>query len=456
VLRGVGLPVSMAEMVDAADAVAHLDVTDRARLRRVLALTMVKRYDQMTLFHGAFDFCFPASGGGELVPESPSGQPGSESPALSGAGIDSAGSPVQADLMAELVAALRSGSADALRRLGVQAVDAFGGLDGASPRGTRYHYYRIVRQLDLSALLHRAMRLDDAAEPTQWERWLAGLEGDARLERLRTDIAAEVQRRLAEAGGLEDAIRQLQRSVLDIDFLRAGPAELERMRHALRPLARRMAARARRRHRLRRIGRLDARRTFRSAVNSGGVPLHPAWRRRRPTAPHLLVLCDVSGSVADFARFTLSLLQALHGEFARIRSFVFVDGPAEVTDLMRSSPGVIDARLFMSRPGAVRGDGHSDYGAAFRRFLTEYGRGIVPQSTVVICGDARGNYHPASPELLMRFRRSVHRIYWLNPEPAELWGTKDSAATAYAKHCDDMTEIRNLRQLETWVERLLR
>src|SRR4029077_14919284 len=122
------------------------------------------------------------------------------------------------------------------------------------------------------------------------------------------------------------------------------------------------------RRRVARTGQLDVRRTLRRAIASGGVPLDPAWRRRRRPRPRLLVLCDVSGSVAEFAKFTLSLLHALHAELPRLRSFVFADGVGDVTELVDSSPGVIDTRLPLARPGVVRGDGHSDYGAVLRRF----------------------------------------------------------------------------------------
>jgi uncharacterized protein with von Willebrand factor type A (vWA) domain len=93
---------------------------------------------------------------------------------------------------------------------------------------------------------------------------------------------------------------------------------------------------------------------MRRAVADGGVPMNPAWQQRRRSRTQLVMLCDVSGSVAEFAKFTLSLLHALHAELPRLRSFVFADGLAEVTDLVRGSPGVIDTRLLLSRPGVVR------------------------------------------------------------------------------------------------------
>jgi uncharacterized protein with von Willebrand factor type A (vWA) domain len=243
--------------------------------------------------------------------------------------------------------------------------------------------------------------------------------------------------------------------VLDADFLSASPAELAAMRAMVRPLARRLAATARRRRRPNRTGKLDVRKTMRRAIATGGVPIDPAWRRRRRPRPRLLVLCDVSGSVAEFAKFTLSLLHALHAELPRLRSFVFADGVAEVTDLVESSPGVIDTRLLLARPGVVRGDGHSDYGAVLRRFTDDQAGGLSRDCVLIICGDARGNYRPERAELLRALRGRVRAVHWLNPEPAADWDTADSLVSAYRPYCDSVTEVRNLRQLSTWVDTLI-
>ena len=187
------------------------------------------------------------------------------------------------------------------------------------------------------------------------------------------------------------------------------------MRAIVRPLARRLAATARRRRRMNRAGKLDVRRTMRRAIAAGGVPIDPAWRQRKRSRPRLLVLCDVSGSVAEFAKFTLSLLHALHAELPRLRSFVFADGVAEVTNLVESSPGVIDTRLLLARPGVVQGDGHSDYGAVLRRFLDEQAAGLSRECVLIICGDARTNYRPERADLLRALHGRVRAIHWLDP-----------------------------------------
>ena len=452
-LRWLGMDVSASEMADALRAVSEADLLNREQLRGRLQVTLVKRSADIPTFRAAFDLLFPA------LDVAGNDDDAGAAPALGDAAAAAPdGEPAAADLLARLVALLRGDQAATAGELAAEAIGAYGGLDagtGQADRSQRYYEYRIMRQLDLSALLHRAMRLDSATPRLGLDRRLAGLEQEERMQELRAEIAAQLRDRLAESRGVEMSLHQLRESVLDADFLSATPAELAAMRAIVQPLARRLAATARRRRRPSRSGKLDVRRTMRRAISTGGVPADPAWRRRRRPRPRLLVLCDVSGSVAEFAKFSLSLLHALHAELPRLRSFVFADGVAEVTDIAESSPGVIDTRLLLARPGVVRGDGHSDYGAVLRQFTDEQAGGLSRDCILIICGDARGNYRPERADLLRALRGRVRAVHWLNPEPVADWDTADSLMAAYRPYCDSVSEVRTLRQLSGWVDRLM-
>src|SRR3989454_2819394 len=217
------------------------------------------------------------------------------------------------------------------------------------PRSTLFPYTTLFRslsgvpgQLDLPTLMQGARREGGGTAPG------AGRLGDRllqdehrhRIEAFRRLIADEIRHRLLELKGFAAAEPPIE----DVDFLGASPTELREMRNAIRPLARKLAARVAHRRRLRRHGRLDARRTIRRSLSAGGVPLEPAFRYPRVSKPDLYLLCDVSGSVAEFAQFTLSLLYAMSDEFPRIRSFAFVDGIDEVTALLEESAHRLDVR----------------------------------------------------------------------------------------------------------------
>jgi uncharacterized protein len=109
----------------------------------------------------------------------------------------------------------------------------------------------------------------------------------------------------------------------------------------------------------------------------------------------------------------------------------------------------------LARPGVVRGDGHSDYGAVLHRFLDEQAAGLSRECVVIICGDARANYRPERADLLRALHGRVRAIHWLNPEPAAAWDTTGSRIGAYRPYCDTLTEVRTLRQLSAWIDKLL-
>ena len=122
------------------------------------------------------------------------------------------------------------------------------------------------------------------------------------------------------------------------------------MRREIQPLARRLATRLAREQHARRRGPLDFRRTVRASISTGGVPLVTRHRPKRPHRTDLVVLCDVSGSVASFARFTLMLVFAMREQFQQVRAFTFVDQVHEVTRLFvpGGDPGEVLASLAAS------------------------------------------------------------------------------------------------------------
>jgi uncharacterized protein with von Willebrand factor type A (vWA) domain len=449
-LRWLGLEVSIAELTDAVRAISDADLRSRPQLRTRLQATLVKRAADIPTFQAAFDLLFPAlaaAGDGDAAERD------GEAADAGAAPLDGFAAP---DLLDRLVSMLRGDPGAGVSQLASEVISAYGGLqDGRVAGSQRYYEYRIMRQLDLSALLRRAMHRAGEEPSPGLGRQLAGMESRERMRELRAEIAAQLRAHLAGLRGLEPSLDQLRESVLDTEFLRAGPAELEAMRSVVRPLAKRLAATARRRRRRNQGGKLDVRRTMRRAIAVGGVPLDPAWRRRRRSRPRLLVLCDVSGSVAEFAKFTLSLLHALHAELPGLRSFVFADGIAEVTALLERSPGVIDARLLLSRPGVVRGDGHSDYGAVLHQFHEQEAGQLSRDCVLIVCGDGRANYRPERADLLRALRDRVRALHWLNPEPAADWDTTDSRIGEYRPYCDSVTEVRTLRQLGQWADTLL-
>ncbi|MGH9281363.1 MAG: VWA domain-containing protein, partial [Acidimicrobiales bacterium] len=187
----------------------------------------------------------------------------------------------------------------------------------------------------------------------------------------------------------------------------------------------------------------------------GGVPAEPKFKYPRPSKPEIMVIADISGSVAAFARFTLHLVYAISAQFSKVRSFVFIDGVDEVTRFFDGVEDISEAVERVNREAdVVWVDGHSDYGHAFEAFWARWGDDIGPRTSVILLGDARNNYHAAHAEVVAAMRRKARHVYWLNPEPRSHWDTGDSIVSTYAEHCDGAFECRNLTQLERFVEHL--
>ena len=439
-LRRAGVAVSLVEVLDAAEALRHVDLAAKEDVRTALAATMVKRPEDYAVFERLLEVAFlPPTPVPDALAE------GGDHHLLA-----------EGDLQSALLAALERGDRDALRALAAMAVADFGGIEGRPSDSEHYFLYRVQRRLDLSALLQRALRVppDDDAR-TGLQRRLDTEEQRRRVEEFRRMLSAEVRHRLAEEVG-DDRLagRDLRADAADLAFVEASRTELAAMRNALRPLARRLAARMAKRRRSAHHGRLDVRRTVRRSLSYGGVPMDLALRRPKAHRPDLVVLCDVSGSVAEFARFLLTLLHAVHQELPRIRSFAFVDGVDEVTGLLEESPGVLNAHHLLARTEVVGEYGHSDYGAVLDRFLERFGDALLPTTTVVVAGDARTNYRDPNAAALQALRSRVRKLYWFNPEPEAAWDSTDSVMSEYAVSCDATFEVGNLRQLEACIYRI--
>ncbi|MDE3146500.1 MAG: VWA domain-containing protein, partial [Acidobacteriota bacterium] len=352
-----------------------------------------------------------------------------------------------------LLEALRQHDLQALRQSAAEAVARYAGIEPGRPVGGAYYLFRTVRQLDLEEVERRlaAMRLDSGSEALD-ER-LARDDAHQRVEEFTAMVEAEIREQLVHDRGAQAMAESLRETLPeDVDVMHANREEMERLERALRPLSRKLAVRLARRRRHRHRGPIDLRHTVRSSLSTGGVPIDLRFRPPRPAKPEIVVIADVSGSVASFARFTLHLVHAISSQFSQVRSFVFVDGLDEVTHLFAETDDPARAvERIAAEANVVAADGHSDYGRALGVFAADYAHQLTRRTTVLVLGDARNNYHPAQAHVLEEIRSRVKALYWLNPEPRAYWDSGDSILGLYAAHCDDVVECRTLRQLESFV-----
>ena len=453
-LREAGLPVSSAETLDAVRGAGLTWSTgppDREALRAALAATLCKRAPHRPTFDRLFDLWWPAAVGEGVAAElaAAAGEHGGDEDAAD----------VRARLRAELLEALAAGDDADLRRLAREAVAALG-RSPSTPGRSAWFSYRVLGGLNpttlTASLLERFLSEQDAS-PGGLHEQLARRRAADRLQAFSAAVEDEVRRRRVEESGPLDVGRSAVPPLLQqVDFLRATREEVAALRREVHPLARRLATRLTERRRQGARGPLDVRRTLRASLGTGGVPVVTHHRPPRPRKPELAVLCDVSGSVASFAQFTLLLAHALRDQFTRVRTFAFIDTCDEVTRWFFPGADVLESLARMSAEARlVRRDGHSDYGHAFLTFAREHADAVGPSTSLLVLGDARNNYRATHVRELAALTARARHSYWLNPEPRAHWGSGDSVAGTYAAVVDEMVECRTPAQLSDFVERLL-
>jgi uncharacterized protein with von Willebrand factor type A (vWA) domain len=463
-LRTAGIPVSLTENLDAMEALQHIPLEDRDAFKYALAATLVKNNAHWKAFETVFEVYFSMRGREyKLTGDETSAVDDLIQDVLGSRDGESASGSTEGltpEQLAELLfKALMDGNDAMLRAIARAAVTRYAGMEPGRPVGGTYYLYRTLRQLDLDAVLDRMLqsaRTKAPEELTDLEERLAKEEYEARLNALRREIEAEIRRRLVADRGAEAVAKSLRKPLPeDIDFMHASREELVALRKAIAPLTRKLAVRLARKRRHGRKGPLDFRSTVRHSLSYGGVPADPKFRYPRPSKPEIVVVADISGSVAAFARFTLQMVYAISSQFSRVRSFVFIDGIDEVTDYFKGNEDIgIAIHRINTEADVIWVDGHSDYGHAFETFWERWGKDINSKTTVLLLGDARNNYHAAQAWVLAEIAKKARHVYWLNPEPRSYWDTGDSIVSQYATHCDGAYECRNLKQLERFVETL--
>lgn len=440
-LRAAGLSVSLAEDLDAVAALSVLDWDDRATVRAGYAATLLKKQSQRPTFDALFDLYFPRMVGDGVARES-----------------ETDGERVQdnAEALAafrdELVEGLADGDQQVMLELAAEMIARFGAMPGRGPGLSSWSAYTALQRVSPQQLV------DQIAQ---------ALLGDGRLEDARVEarrrvgeltglVEADARRRIAEEKGPDHVANVAIRPAIDrLDFMAARKTDLEEMRREIYPLARRLATRLTQEHHAKRRGPLDFRRTVRASISTGGVPLVTHHRPKRPHRTELVVLCDVSGSVANFAQFTLLLVYALRDQFEKVRAFTFIDHVHEVTEHFRpgADPADVMADLAASTAHAALW-GRTNYGRALKKFEENHADALGPKSSLLILGDARSNYADLELDVLKRLAGSARHAWWLNPEHRRHWDTGDSAATRYGDVVP-MVECRNLTQLGEFVHDIL-
>ena len=334
----------------------------------------------------------------------------------------------------------------------------FAGMEPGRPVGGTYYLYRTLRQLDLDGLgaqlMEQAQRARARSARASSTSGSPARSSRRRLKELRELIEAEIRRRLVADRGVEAMARTLRKPLPeDVDFMHASREEMLALQQAIYPLDARAGGPARAAApapppRPPRLPQDRARTRCRTAAcrpsRSSSSP--------HPSKPEIMVVADISGSVASFARFTLQFVYAMASQFSKVRSWVFIDGIDEVTRFFQESDDVTEAvHRVNTEADVVWVDGHSDYGHAFEVFHDRHLHEVTPKTSIILLGDARNNYHASQAWVLDEMRKRARHAVLARPRAARLLGHRRLDRLRVRPYCDGVYECRNLRQLNQFV-----
>jgi uncharacterized protein with von Willebrand factor type A (vWA) domain len=428
-LRREGVAVGTSELLDAMHALDAVSWTSRRDFQEALAATLAKSQEDRHVLDVLFDRFFFRAVEREAVERGLT------------EGRFEGGADLDLDALRERIrAAIRAGSDGEMRDLARLAIAAFG-RQGEGSGVVGVDVQRIRRTLGLKA--EKAEKAGaELPEPEAVPR--------DRLQEFERHVRRELDRQVIER------TRSLPPSKPLRDFDRALPSnpaqDLSQVHRVVAQLKRRLASHGREHRGRRRSWQVDVRRTMRASLQTGGVPLELKYRPKRPRRPELYVLCDVSTSVTSASVFFLSVLHALHDQFRKLRSFVFVERISEVTDVFereRSFDAV--SRRIAADAGVADVSGYTDYGRVWLEFLDNVVDDLDPRSTVIVLGDARTNGREPHARVFARVAEGAGRTFWINPEPRLYWNYGDSVMAAYEPYCDGVFECWTTKQLESFV-----
>ena len=201
-------------------------------------------------------------------------------------------------------------------------------------------------------------------------------------------------------------------------------------------------------------GKLNFRKTIRKSLQSGGSLYKTVFKPQIRKKPRLILLCDISGSMALYSLFGLTLLFGVVQRFRSVKAFVFIDGLTEITkDLQRLKVNNIKS-ILNSWNDYVKVDGHSDYQKSFDDLLASKSVFNSNSNSLLVIGDARNNYRSIDKNTIYRLSKSFKDIYWMNPERSQYWNTGDSRFMEFQNICEHYSEVRNFMQLKKFIMKI--
>jgi len=413
-LRQLGLPIGSGELLDAAAALLAVDLLDRAQVKLALSATLAKDERAREIILQAFDLYF-------VTPE-------------------------ERDRRAAQQAADEAQYHEMLEQAQVQLRFQGESLDLSNQQKETYALLSEAQQRRLQDFLAQSsggQGVDSSFTPLiesivrgHLERWRR----QPPPQRAGEDAAAHG----ATRGEGDDSLGQ--DPMLYVDMKEIGPAELAKVKVLIRRLAKRLATRIMRRYRIsRRRERVDFRRTIRANLRYGGTPVHLQFKSRRVLKPRIVLLCDVSGSMALYTAFIMQFTHGLTKVVRDVDAFLFAEDLEHVTPRLRQEQDLQQMMADLVGKSAIWGKG-TNLATALDHMMTRHRATLTSDALLLVVSDTKTIGVQEAANLLGEVRRRVRGVVWLNTVPRREWPSLPGVS-AFGRHAT-MYECNTLADLE--------
>ncbi len=441
-LRSADVNVSTAETLDAVNTLRLVGYGDKGRMKLALKSVLAKTESEKLSYDRLFDLFFSRD-----MDRLDSGNSSSSDEEAGETDESSAGAEAQSsqDLMelsqsgdeSQIAVALEKAAADA----NVQDIRFSTQVSFYAQKMLKSMGVERMEKALLKALQEHTPEADAQAEEMMAARKDMTFRAREYVQRQFDVFGAGATQQFREEFLAEKRINEMDRS------------DMERMKPLVQKLAKRLASKHSRRRKKKNRGQLDIRKTLRSNAGRDGVPFDVHWRQKKKDRPKIVLVCDVSGSVARFVRFLLLFLYCMRDAVPDLYTYAFSARLKDVGEhLDINLDGFENAmQIIMSEAGW----GSTDYGQALSDLKVNHWSVIDRRTTVIVLGDGRSNHGDPRLDLFEELAGRCKRVVWLNPEGRSLWGTGDSEMLRYAPHCSVVSQMSTLKNLEKSIDEIL-
>ena len=482
-LRNAEVRVSTAETLDAMSVVDLVGYEDKAHLKRSLSLALPKTADEKNTFDACFDQFFQfqdVRGEAANDSKSESEQEGEES----GEGGDGEGGGAGGTPQTQNRGKKKSKSKAKQNNLYEEEEEADLGpgeiTEARSPLGKLLMANSRVELAQSMAKAGEAINVREIQIFTQkglYARRIMDHMGlpdlNQEISDLRTDSRIPARRLGQQLKQRRDFLREQVRDYVEQQFMLNADVSGKRLREEMLrsvklsnvehrnfrliqemvyKMAKKLSTLHSRRRKVFKRGQLNVPKTLRNNMSYDGAIFDLYWKSVKVDRPKVFAICDVSGSVANYARFMLMFLYSMDEVMPKVRSFAFSSDLAEVTELFnRNKIEDAIAKVLHDYSG-----GSTDYGQALLDFKKLCLDDVDNRTTIIVLGDARNNHGETHAEVLKELYDRSKRVIWLNPEAKLAWNTGDSEMRKYGAYSHQVEECNSLMHLERVVSNLLR